>query len=101
MDEVTVADGLTALLCLAASTGEALGDVDRATLVALAAETDSADTFLLREVEALGADLPIWPLTQKPSPMRRTPPPRPSISSCASSSNCPFAGTRALPSARG
>ncbi|EWT03344.1 hypothetical protein N865_19215 [Intrasporangium oryzae NRRL B-24470] len=59
LDETTAADGLTALLCLAASTGEALGDLDHATLVSLASDADSADAFLLREVEALGADLPM------------------------------------------
>ena len=58
VDESTTADGLTALLCLAAATGEALDELDQASLLALAEDTDPDDTLLLGEIRALGSDLP-------------------------------------------
>ncbi len=58
VDESTTTDGLTALLCLAAATGEALGELDQAALMALADDTDPDDTLLLGEVRALGSRVP-------------------------------------------
>ncbi|TQM63816.1 hypothetical protein [Humibacillus xanthopallidus] len=59
VDETTSFDGLTALLCLAAVTGNPLGDLDGSSLSSLADKIDSDDTFLRREIESLGAAGPV------------------------------------------
>jgi hypothetical protein len=50
--------GLTALLALKAVTGEQLGGLDAEALLDLADDADPDDALLLREVTALGEDLP-------------------------------------------
>lgn len=57
LDEVVSVHGVTALLCLATTTGEPLGSLARAELGELADAADPHDTFLAREIESLGADL--------------------------------------------
>lgn len=54
-DMVTM--GLTALLCLTAQTDEPLADLSPVELRALARAIDPEDTFVVREVEALGDDV--------------------------------------------
>lgn len=53
----TLFAGITALLCLAAASGESVGDLDD--LLALAADVDPDDTYLLREITALGDRAPL------------------------------------------
>lgn len=57
LDETMAVDGLTALLCLTAMTDMALGDLSAGALRNLAAEADPEDTFLRREITALGTEL--------------------------------------------
>ncbi len=57
LDETVAVDGLTALLCLTAMTDTALGDLSAGALRDLAAEADPDDTFLRREITALGREL--------------------------------------------
>ncbi|WP_404386640.1 hypothetical protein LL946_08725 [Knoellia locipacati] len=57
LDEVVAVQGLTALLCLAAAHDEPLADLSERDLLALVREVDPDDTFLAREVVALGPDL--------------------------------------------
>lgn len=56
LDEMVVAHGLTALLCLATMTAEPLGNFTSAELHTLARTVDPDDTFLLREIAVLGRD---------------------------------------------
>lgn len=58
LDETVAFEGLTALLCLAAITDEALCELGPGALVTLAEQADPHDSLLLREVRALGDDLP-------------------------------------------
>lgn len=55
--EDVVPIGLTALLCLAAMTDEPLADLSLVELQALVRTVDPEDTFVFREIEALGEDL--------------------------------------------
>ena len=57
LDEVVTVQGLTALLCLVTMTDSTLGDLSSAELNLLATTADPDDTFLLREIAALGHDL--------------------------------------------
>lgn len=58
LQEAALVEGLTALLCLRAISGELLGELSVADLLNRAREADGADIFLTGEVAALGADLP-------------------------------------------
>ncbi len=57
LDETVAVDGLTALLCLTAMTDTALGELSTGALRDLAVEADPDDTFLRREITALGREL--------------------------------------------
>lgn len=50
----TLFAGISSLLCLTAVTGESVGDLDHDDLLALAEDVDPDDTYLLREINALG-----------------------------------------------
>lgn len=58
LDEDTTVHGLTAFLCLTTVTDEPLSSLSTAELHLLARTTDPDDTFLLREIDALGRELP-------------------------------------------
>lgn len=57
LDETTVVDGLTALLCLKAISGELLGELSTTVLLHRAHDADPMDELLAGEVTALGEDL--------------------------------------------
>ncbi len=56
-DDQAVFDGITALLCLSAMTGRALGSMSRDDLIDLADEVDPDDGLLFGEIDALAARL--------------------------------------------
>jgi hypothetical protein len=55
----TLFEAVTALLCLIAASGESVGDLGHDDLLALAAGADLDDTYLLREITALGDSAPL------------------------------------------
>ncbi len=57
LDDTVAVDGLTALLCLTSMTDMALGELSAGALHDLAVEADPDETFLRREITALGSEL--------------------------------------------
>lgn len=58
LSDDTLFEGITALLCLVVASGESAVGLDSDDLLALAAGVDPDDTYLLREITALGAAAP-------------------------------------------
>ncbi|MGW9567548.1 hypothetical protein [Prescottella equi] len=59
MDQVAIADGITALLCVKALLDEQVGELDTDELLDRADELDPDDEFLYSELEALGEHLAV------------------------------------------
>lgn len=57
-EDTALVPGLTALLCLGAITGQSMGGLDGAELRRLAGVHDPEDGLLIRELDALGRNLP-------------------------------------------